>query len=140
MIFRTYEHYPPNEVCYNIIFENFENNYDNICIICFEHNSLFNEVINLNAQTVYIKQCNCNAIIHNHCLSIWHTHTQKCPICRVEMIAQVGALNKTTLFIIKCVKIFLQVLYSLTVAHFVYSVYCIFIESYFFPGIVVKRG
>ena len=140
MIFRTYEHYPPNEDYYNIIFENFENNYDNMCIICFEQNSLFNELIYLNTQTVYIKQCNCNAIIHNHCLSIWHAHTQNCPICRIEMIAQVGALNKTTLFIIKCIKTFLKVLYSLTVVHFVYVVYCIFIESYFFPGIVVKRG
>ena len=139
MIFRTYEHYPPNEVYYNIIFENFENNYDNICIICFEHNSLLNELITLNAQTLYIKQCNCNAIIHNHCLSMWHDLTQKCPICRVVMVTQVGALNKTTIFSIKCVKTFLQALYVITVVHFVYVVYCIFIESYFFPGIVVKR-
>ena len=140
MIFRTYEHYPPNEVCYNIIFENFKNNYDNICIICFEHNSLLNELITLNTQTLYIKQCNCDAIIHNHCLSMWHGLTQKCPICRVVMIGQVGALKKTTIFVIKCVKTCLQALYALTVAHFVYVVYCIFMESYFFPGIVVKRG
>ena len=138
MIFRTYDHYPLNEVYYNIIFENIENNYDNICIICFEHNSLLNKLITLNTQTLYIKQCNCNAIIHNHCLSMWYGLTQKCPICRAVMIAQVGALNKTTLFSIKCIKLFLQVLYSLTVAHFVYVVYCIFIESYFFPGIVIK--
>ena len=124
MIFRTYEHYPPNEVYYNIIFENVENNYDNICIICFEHNSLLNALITLNAQTLYIKQCKCNAIIHNHCLSIWHAHTHKCPICRSEMIAKAGTINKMTLFTIKCVKTLLIVFYALSVAHFLYVAYC----------------
>jgi hypothetical protein len=122
MIFRTYEHYPHNEVCYNIIIENFENNYGNICIICFEHDGVLNELINLNKQTLYIKQCECNAIIHNHCLSIWHTHAQKCPICRVEVVAQAGSLKKMTLFIIKCVKTFLIVLYALTMVQFLYGV------------------
>jgi hypothetical protein len=121
MIFRTYEHYPHNEVCYNIIVESFENNYDNICIICFEHNSMLNELINLNNQTLYIKQCHCNAIIHNHCLGTWHERTQKCPICRVVMVTQVGALKKTTLFIIKCIKTFLIILYALSMAHLLYG-------------------
>ena len=121
MIFRTYEHYPHNEVCYNIIFENFENNYDNICIICFEHDSILNELINLNAQTLYIKQCECNAIIHNNCLSIWHSQANKCPICRVNVVAQVGALKKTTVYIINCVKTFLQALCVLTTVHFLYE-------------------
>ena len=138
MIFRTYEHYPHNEVYYNIIVENFVNNYDNICIICFDHNSLLNELINLNTQTLYIKQCNCNAIIHNYCLGAWYDRTQKCPICRSVMIAKAGVLNKVTLFTIKCIKTLLIIFYALCVAHFLYGVYCIFIESYFFPGIVVK--
>ena len=121
MIFRTYEHYPHNEVCYNIIVENFENNYDNICIICFEHNGILNELINLNNQTLYIKQCDCNVIIHNNCLGTWHGRTQKCPICRVVMVAQVGALKKTTLFIIKCIKTGLILLYALTMVHLLYG-------------------
>jgi len=133
MIFRTYEHYPHNEVCYNIIIENFENNYGNICIICFEHDGVLNELINLNKQTLYIKQCECNAIIHNHCLGTWHGRTQKCPICRVMMVTQVGALTKTTLFVIKCVKTLLIALYALTMVHFLYGVMLYFIESYFFP-------
>ena len=123
MIFRTYEHYPPNEAYYNIIFENFENNYDNMCIICFDPNSIFNELINLNTQTVYIKQCDCNAIIHNHCLSIWHAHTQKCPICRSGMIAKPGSINKISRFTIKCVKTLLIVCYALSVAHVLYVLY-----------------
>ena len=133
MLFRTYEHYPHNELCYNIIFDNFTNNYDNICIICFDTDNLFNELINLNTQTLYIKQCNCNAIIHNHCLSLWHDRTQKCPICRVVMISQDGALNKTTIFIIKytakIIKTFLKLFYALCVAHFLYGAYCIFMKS-----------
>lgn len=119
MIFRTYEHYPHNEFCYNIIFEN---NYDNICIICFEHDNLLNELITLNAQTLYIKQCECNAIIHNHCLVAWYDRTQKCPICRVMMVALVGTIKKTTLFVIKCIKTFLNVLYAVTMVHFLYGV------------------
>lgn len=128
MLFRTYEHYPPNEVYYNIIFDNFENNYDNMCIICFDTNSIFNELINLNAQTLYIKQCKCNAIIHNHCLAIWHAHTHKCPICRSDMITQAGTINKITLFTIKCVKTLFMVFYALSVAHFLYVAYCILLN------------
>ena len=130
MLFRTYEHYPTNEVYYNMIFENYANNYDNVCIICFDHNSLFNELINLNTQTLYITQCTCNAIIHNHCLGIWHNRTQKCPICRSSMIAcqEKGALNKITIFAIKCIKTLLIIFYALSVAHFAYVIYCIFIK------------
>ena len=124
MLFRTYEHYPHDEVYYNIVFDNFDNNYDNICVICFDTSSLFNELINLNAQTLYIKQCNCNAIIHNQCLSIWHAHTGKCPICRSDMITKSGTINKITLFTIKCVKTLLIVFYVLSLAHLLYLAYC----------------
>jgi len=118
MIFRTYEHYPHNELCYNIIFDN---NYDNLCIICFENNNLLNEIIHLNNQTLYGTQCKCNAKIHNHCLEAWYDRTQKCPICRVIMINKVGTLKKTTLFIIKCIKIFLPLLYVLTIFDVLYG-------------------
>jgi len=124
MLFRTYEHYPPDEVYYNIVFDNFDNNYDNICIICFDTNSLFNELISLNAQTLYIKKCECNAIIHNHCLSTWHAHTRKCPICRSDMITKAETINKITLFTIKCVKTLLIVFYVLSLAHLLYLAYC----------------
>jgi hypothetical protein len=82
---------------------------------------MLNELINLNNQTLYIKQCHCNAIIHNHCLGTWHARTQKCPICRVVMVAQVGALTKTTLFIIKCIKTVLIILYALTMFQILYG-------------------
>jgi hypothetical protein len=137
MLFRTYEHYPHNEVYYNIIIENYENNYDNMCIICFDNNSLLNELINLNMQTLYIKQCNCNARIHYHCLGIWHERTQKCPICRSLMIAKSGPLNKITALTIKCIKMCLIVFYYLSVAHFICVAYWI-VDSYFLPGIIVK--
>lgn len=119
MIFRTYEHYPPNEV---IIFEN---NYDNICIICFHHNSL---LTNLNTQTLYIKKCNCNATIHTHCLRLWHSHRQKCPICRSDMIS--APQKKITIFTFERI---ISFLYSLVIAHFVYVVYNYILLNYNSP-------
>ena len=116
MIFRTYEHYPLNE---DVIFDS---NYDNICIICFHHNSL---LINLHDQTLYSRQCNCHAIIHTNCLRVWYSHAQKCPICRGTMI--ISKQHKIKPFTFKHI---MTLLYALTIAHFVYVMYYYILLNY----------
>ena len=122
MIFRTYEHYPPNEV---IIFEN---NYDDMCIICFHHNTQFNQLINLNEQTLYITQCNCNAIIHTDCLHLWHSHRQKCPICRTDTISK--PQNNPPIITFERI---ISFLYALVLADFVYVVFNYILLNYISP-------
>ena len=122
MIFRTYEHYPPNEVLI------FESNYDDMCIICFHHNTQFNQLINLNVQTLYITQCNCNALIHAHCLRLWHTHSQKCPICRSDMIST--PQKKTIIFTFERT---ISFLYTFVLTHFVYVVFNYILSNYNSP-------
>jgi hypothetical protein len=116
MIFRTYEHYPNNEIFIS------DSNYDNICIICFHHDSL---LINLNEQALYSKQCNCEATIHIHCLRLWYSHAQKCPICRGDMM--IVTQHTRILFTFKRI---MTMLYALTIAHFIYVMYYYILLNY----------
>lgn len=94
----------------------YDSDYDNICVICFHNN---NPLINLKEQMVYIKKCNCNSIIHTHCLRLWHSHAQKCPICRIDTIRT--PLKKITIFTFERI---ISFLYALVLAHFVYVIVC----------------
>ena len=77
MIYRTYNVYE-NE-------ENEEKEEKEECIICWEN--INNEkIIKLIKQTIYLKNCQCSAIIHNSCLKKWFSINKNCPICRKFMI------------------------------------------------------
>ena len=81
MLFRTFEHY-------NDIYEN-ENR---MCFICYEIK--YEQTITLNLENNYIKNCDCNAWIHNACLNKWYDKSKKCIICRKNVY------KKTTFFMI----------------------------------------
>jgi hypothetical protein len=71
----------------DIFNNNNEDEHDNEekeCFICFEKNDdiLFLREIEKNG---YIKNCDCNGIIHIHCISKWYQINKKCPICRQRM-------------------------------------------------------
>ena len=57
-------------------------NYD-FCFVCYEI-GIPNEKkpLKLKTQKYYIKSCTCDGLIHKHCLDIWYSTTQICPICR----------------------------------------------------------
>ena len=85
MIFRTFEPYYNDEIT---IYEN------KMCFICYEIETEKGEqIINLNSQELYIKNCNCKGLVHNKCLDKWYEKSNKCPICRVT-------LNKKTNYIV----------------------------------------
>jgi len=79
MLFRVYEHYYYNdEIDYN------ESPQE--CLVCLEFeidNGM--KSISLN-DYLYNKSCNCNAWIHESCLTSWLKKNNKCPICRIQIM------------------------------------------------------
>ena len=66
MLFRTYEPYCQNDDKKETIDTNGE------CFICFENTDIYcKPTIELNCQTQYLNNCQCNGNIHKICLEIW---------------------------------------------------------------------
>lgn len=84
-MFRVCEHYDDNQPIstYNY---NYTDKSPVECFICFEY-STEEEVnpINLKNQKFYLKNCDCNASVHNECLKIWFHSNHNCPICRISV-------------------------------------------------------
>lgn len=93
MIFITFEPYEDDintQNTYN------ENNERIICFVCYEYYDDINELpIKLNNNYHYIKNCECNVIIHKSCLDKWYSINNSCPICRDIM--SINNINSYTI-------------------------------------------
>jgi hypothetical protein len=65
---------------------------DNLCLICLEHKSYEGKkCYKMSSIFNYIKQCECDCIVHSSCLNQWHTlENNKCIICK-----QIVFINNT---------------------------------------------
>jgi hypothetical protein len=85
MLFKTYDPYNDEINNNNNKYLNKDNNTE--CFICFEINDFYHELpIQLHNQTIYLRNCICNGAIHSNCLYKWVDITNKCPICREEVV------------------------------------------------------
>lgn len=75
-----YEDYIKN----NPIDENVEKDIkqEHLCLICWSNENLNDPLFTIKEFENYIFTCNCNVLIHAHCLSEWIQKTNSCPICR----------------------------------------------------------
>lgn len=82
------------------------------CFICLheEINGLF--VIRLKKQDLYIKNCNCDGLIHTNCLYNWFDINNSCPICRKHMVRKETTVKETICFIAFMIFIFGSAIYS----------------------------
>ena len=57
---------------------------DNLCLICLEHESYEgNKCYKMSSIFKYIKECECDCLVHSSCLHRWHTlENNKCIICK----------------------------------------------------------
>ena len=80
MLFRTIDHY-----YYDV---DILINKDDYCFICYDFLSESeNEIpIKLNSKIYYLKNCNCDGLIHKKCLDIWYDTKFSCPICRIGIV------------------------------------------------------
>jgi len=70
---------------------------DEKCLICWETSTNCNNLIKMNSLHLFssfYKSCNCNCIIHSHCLLEWINRQESCPICRNEIEIDVANKNK----------------------------------------------
>lgn len=54
---------------------------DDLCLVCLENNA-FAPLIHFKELYQYPTKCKCNGIYHLHCVKIWISIYQSCPICR----------------------------------------------------------
>ena len=65
--------------------------YENTCVICLEGEKCYKMSLILN----YTKQCECDCIVHSHCLRKWHTKVHnKCLICQKIVFIRNSDFNK----------------------------------------------
>ena len=64
---------------------------EKICVICLEGGDCYKMSTILN----YIKQCECNCVVHSKCLYEWHKMAHnKCLICKKLVYIKDSKLNK----------------------------------------------
>ena len=63
-----------------------ENENENECFICLEVYNDNENTIKLNKMKGYIKECSCDAWIHELCFNKWHIVNKRCPICRTVIV------------------------------------------------------
>jgi hypothetical protein len=93
MLFQTFNPYNDDKNCvtqnmenHSIYFENKADDAEN-CFICYENKE--DDKINpisLNYQIFYLKNCDCDGVIHKECLDNWFKIQKKCPVCRNAII------------------------------------------------------
>jgi len=119
MIFTTYEVYKDED-------DEKINEEQQECIICFENNINNEKIIKLTNQTVYFKNCQCSARIHNSCLKKWFYMNNSCPICRTTMIKKVNCcvyiIEKVFLYSIIITIKFIYLILIFIVLLFLYTV------------------
>lgn len=64
---------------------------ENTCVICLEGEKCYKMSMILN----YTKQCECDCIVHSHCLRKWHAKVHnKCLICQKIVFIRNSDFNK----------------------------------------------
>jgi hypothetical protein len=141
MIFKLCEHYSLNdlnELNLNDSYETNEKEQENRleqkeCFICFENDMNNTTIIDLNDQTLYIKNCSCKGIIHLVCLRKWIDTNRSCPVCRNIVIE----INENIIYIPIYIKIYLCIKKIRFISSIVFLMLIYFSFGFFLNNLII---
>lgn len=132
-MFRTFDPYYDNDQ--TVTTQPLETIEQEECFICYEIKlEDKTEPIRLKIQLLYLKNCECDGVIHKKCLDIWFNLNKNCPICR-------NLITKNDCIFIKfmnCHKIFIltyifykKYIYKIKKILFIFFTTYLILEFYF---------
>lgn len=81
-----------------------------LCLICLEDNRAA-PFIHFKELYQYPTKCKCNGIYHLHCVNIWISTCNGCPICRSPIIIINNDIHEIDIYFIKIIKFCLILFY-----------------------------